>query len=129
VVDPARTNETVAIPTDSLQIEAVYTLQTTMGRSPGLAFVGVGGETEGIINPTLTAAAGDTVVITLINGHARLHDLTIEGLGVATKQLSSAGQQATIHFSVRQAGDYVYYCSIPGHREAGMTGILQVSTP
>jgi plastocyanin len=116
-----------AVPTSSAQADVVYTLTTTMGGMPGLAFAGVGGEIEGMVNPTLTAVVGDTITITLINGYAMPHDLTIEGLSLAAEQLSDAGQQSTIRFTLAQAGDYIYFCSVPGHREAGMWGILRVS--
>ena len=51
-----------------------YTLKTVIGLTPAMAFIGVGGAIDGVINPTLNANVGDTVRITVINGdpgHAR----------------------------------------------------------
>ncbi len=105
-----------------------YTLQTGMTAEGhgGLTFVGVGGEIDGQINPTLTAAPGDTVQITLINNDGMQHDLTIDEFGVTTGQLVEKGSKMTITFTVDEEGEYVYYCSVPGHRQAGMFGTLQV---
>jgi plastocyanin len=104
-----------------------YRLVTSMGGSAGLAFVGVGGEIDGIANPVLEASVGDMVTITLVNGHNMPHDLTIDGLGLVTERLTAAGQESTITFTVTEAGDFAYFCSYPGHRQAGMAGILSVS--
>lgn len=104
-----------------------YTLRTTLGGTPAMAFVGVGGEIDGISNPTLTANVGDTVNITVINGVPSLHDLTIDEFGVATGNLTLQDEQITVTFTVSTAGDYVYYCSVPGHRDIGMWGTLTVA--
>jgi uncharacterized cupredoxin-like copper-binding protein len=39
----------------------------------------------------------------------------------------AAGEHGMIEFEATEAGEYVYYCNEPGHREAGMHGILRVS--
>ncbi|RJQ12378.1 MAG: hypothetical protein C4558_01875 [Dehalococcoidia bacterium] len=39
---------------------------------------------------------------------------------------ADAGQVATIEFTPTEAGTYVFYCTVPGHREAGMEGKLVV---
>lgn len=105
-----------------------YTL-ITGGDYGGLVFVGVGGEIDGVVNPTLTANPGDTVSITLINGDGVEHDLAIDEFGVSTGSLTELDQQATVTFTVEQEGEYVYYCTIPGHRQAGMWGTLRVGNP
>jgi nitrite reductase (NO-forming) len=107
--------------------EVSYTLRTVLGMDPVMAFIGVGGEIDGVINPTLTAEVGDQVSLTVINGDPVLHDLTIDAFGVSTGELTEKDQQVTLSFVVSQAGEFEYYCTVPGHREIGMKGQLLVS--
>jgi plastocyanin len=77
---------------------------------------------------TLTAKAG-TVMITFTNQSSEGHNLTIEQgsdgsvLG-ATPTFSGGSRALTLHL---KAGKYTYFCSVPGHRQAGMQGTLTVS--
>ena len=93
--------------------------------------------------------AGDAVALTLRSEDAVEHDLVIEGAGsfgevvelgdghrLATAGLvpeedvvaayAGAGEQVTSRFVIGEAGVYTVYCSIPGHRAAGMVGQLTV---
>ncbi len=101
-----------------------YTLRTDT--SNGMAFVGVGGDIDGQTNPTLTASPGDVVKITMLNGDGVEHDLAIAEFGVSTGSVSAKGAWASITFTATQDGEYIYFCSIPGHRLAGMWGKLEV---
>lgn len=38
----------------------------------------------------------------------------------------AAGQSSTLDFTALEPGEYEYFCSVPGHKEAGMTGLLIV---
>ena len=38
-------------------------------------------------------------------------------------------KQVTVTFTPTDPGTYEFYCTIPGHREAGMVGSLVVATP
>lgn len=120
----------VAEASDLAQQEAdvEYTLLTGADYG-GLVFVGQGGQIDDVVNPTLTAQPGDVVKITLINADAITHNLAIDEFGVKTAELSQIDAQATVIFKVDDAGEYVYYCTIPGHRQAGMWGTLQVGEP
>ncbi len=110
---------------DQEEADVEYTL-VTGGDYGGLVFVGQGGSIDGEVNPTLTADPGDVVKITVVNGDAITHDLTIDEFGVKTAELSERGSEATVIFRVEEDADYIYYCSIPGHRQAGMWGTLKV---
>ncbi|MFP3853338.1 MAG: copper-containing nitrite reductase [Anaerolineales bacterium] len=105
-----------------------YTLLTGADYG-GLVFVGQGGDIDGEVNPTLTAEPGDVVQITLINADAIAHDLAIDEFSVQTAELSAIDEQATVVFKVDEEGEYVYYCTLPGHRQAGMWGTLRVGEP
>lgn len=72
----------------------------------------------------LTAPADTEVTVNLTNGGTIEHDITIDEAGL--KVLASAGQSASGSFTLA-AGSYTFYCSVPGHREAGMEGTLTVS--
>lgn len=62
----------------------------------------------------------------LVNDGATRHTVTIEELGDRDVVEADGGQTATGDVEL-DAGSYTYYCSVPGHREAGMEGTLDVS--
>lgn len=73
----------------------------------------------------LEAPAG-IVRIRLKNSEAGVHTLVIED--VADFKLQVSGKGATSESKVElTARKYTFYCSIPGHREAGMEGTLTAS--
>jgi len=104
-----------------------YTLKTVIGLTPPMAFIGVGGEIDGVINPDLKANVGDTVQITVINGDPVLHDLVIDEFNVNTGNMTEKDQTVVLTFKVDRPGEFTYYCSTPGHKEIGMVGKLIVT--
>lgn len=104
---------------------ASFTLRTniTDGR---MVFEGVGGDIDGVVNPDLRVEPGAVVEIRLINGDGALHDWAVPGLGAATEQIAGKDKQTVLAFKAGEAGTYVYYCTVPGHRQAGMEGKLIV---
>jgi putative membrane-bound dehydrogenase-like protein len=97
-----------------------YTLVSTM-----LGYRGVGGDLEGLRNPTLWAKTGETVRLTIVNGELMVHDIALEKLDVKSTQILDKGATASITFTAK-ASD-TYYCSLPGHRAAGMEGRIEVT--
>lgn len=104
-----------------------YTLRTEIGGEPLMKFVGVGGDIDGVVNPTLTANVGDELIINIINGARMLHDFKIDAFNVNSGEIIEADEVKTVNFVVTQPGDFEYYCSITGHKEAGMLGLLRVT--
>lgn len=75
---------------------------------------------------TLTAAPGDT--IEMHNAGVLPHDFTIDELGGTVIPLTNGGETASWTIPADAApGDYIYYCSVPGHREGGMEGTLTLT--
>ena len=102
-----------------------YTLTTGLADGK-MAFIGVGGEIEGVVNPVLHAEPGDVVQLTLVNGDGVQHDWAVDGMDVATDLVNQRGASSVTVFRVDEAGEYQYYCTVPGHRQAGMEGLLQI---
>jgi plastocyanin len=74
---------------------------------------------------TLTAHAG-TVTITMANAAPLGHNLTIaQGTTVLGATPTFTGGTRTLTLNLKP-GRYVFYCSVPGHRQAGMEGTLTV---
>jgi putative membrane-bound dehydrogenase-like protein len=90
-----------------------------------LGYKGVGGEVDGVRNPTLWALTGETVRITIVNAELMVHDIVMEKHDVRSAQILDPGTTTSITFKA-EASD-TYYCSLPGHRVAGMEGRLNVS--
>lgn len=74
---------------------------------------------------SLTIPANTPTVLTLVNRGTAVHNFTIDALGVRSGDLQP-GESTTVTINAL-AGAYAYFCSIPGHRAAGMTGTLTVN--
>ena len=74
----------------------------------------------------LSAKAG-TVTITMANASPLEHDVAVaEGTKVLGKTPVFKGGTRTLTLTLKP-GKYVFYCTVPGHRGAGMEGTLTVS--
>ena len=96
----------------------------------------------------LEVNAGDVLEIAIQNVEPILHDFTIDLIDadVHISYLGGTGQhlhiepeiEADVHFAltepgtgvvhlkIQEPGEYAFYCTVPGHREAGMEGTLIV---
>jgi plastocyanin len=70
----------------------------------------------------ITATAG-SITFTLPNEGAAQHDFSIDELGIKVDM--PPGSTQTLEAEI-PAGTYEFYCSIPGHKDAGMVGTLVV---
>jgi uncharacterized cupredoxin-like copper-binding protein len=98
---------------------------------------------------SLEVAAGEVVEIAFTNVGVITHDFTIEhadmdvmmmgemetaaghedddhDAGVAMHVALETGHGATLRMRVHEPGEYEFSCTVPGHREAGMVGMLMV---
>jgi plastocyanin len=67
-----------------------------------------------------------TVKVTSKNDASIDHDIAVEGNGVNDKgDVVNNGGTSEVDVDLK-AGDYTFYCSVPGHREGGMEGKLTV---
>jgi len=74
----------------------------------------------------LTASPGATVQLTLKNVGALQHDFHIDA-GNQTSPLVDPGKSVDFSFTApSQAGEYEFWCTVPGHKELGMVGTLVV---
>jgi len=71
----------------------------------------------------ITVVAGEDVAIVLSSDDL-LHDFTIDGLDVHVA--ADRGETTEGGLRVAEPGEYTYYCTVAGHREAGMEGTLIV---
>lgn len=71
----------------------------------------------------ITAEAGEDLAIALTSDDLT-HDFTIDELDAHV--VADRGETAEGGVTVDEAGTYTYYCSVPGHRQAGMEGTLTV---
>ena len=104
-----------------------FTLRT-LTEGGKLLFQGVGGDIDGIVNPDLIVQPGAVVKIILINADGMPHNLYLPDFEAKTSFVAKIGDQTEIVFEVAdtQPDSYVYYCEVPGHRQAGQEGKLIV---
>ena len=76
-------------------------------------------------SPTTETAKAGSVTMTLENPSPVSHDIEISGNGVEmTADLVSQGSTSVT--ANLKPGTYEYFCTVPGHKEAGMDGTLTV---
>jgi uncharacterized cupredoxin-like copper-binding protein len=72
----------------------------------------------------VTIPADTDVTVNLPNEGAAPHNFSIDALGIDVDIAPGATEQVVIN---APAGEYEFYCNVPGHKEAGMVGTLIVS--
>ena len=76
--------------------------------------------------PSLVEVAeGTEFNLTLANRGTLVHDLVVRGISLHLA--AEPGRSVSVGVSGLPAGEYEFLCSVPGHAEAGMTGVLEVS--
>jgi plastocyanin len=71
----------------------------------------------------LSVPADTEVTVQLPNEGAALHNFSIDELGIDVDIAPGATEETVIN---APAGEYEYYCNVPGHKAAGMFGTLTV---
>ena len=107
--------------------DASYTLRSGIAEGR-MVYIGVGGAIDEKVNPILTASEGQVVQLTLINGEGAEHDIVFPDQNTKSPRVTGKGSSTTIAFRASKAGDFIYFCSVPGHQLAGMQGQFIVTT-
>jgi nitrite reductase (NO-forming) len=106
--------------------DVTFTLETGIAEGK-LVYIGRSGNIDGLINPDLRVESGDIIQINLLNGDGAIHDVAIPDFtGASSEKITGRGSSTSIVFRVGEDGEYSYFCTIPGHRLAGMEGKLIV---
>ncbi len=103
----------------------VFTLKTGIATGR-MVYIGVGGDIDGQINPTLVVHEDETVQINLINGEGAEHDVVIDQYAARSSIVVGMNASSTFSFTASKVGEFAYFCSIAGHRLAGMEGLIKV---
>ena len=96
-------------------------ISITAGPSGRLAFA-----------PASISVKTGVYLVTLTDGANTQHTLnfdqtsTLWGSGLV---VNKAGETAVSRIFFGAAGDYTYFCAVPGHRSAGMQGVVHVTGP
>ncbi len=123
--------------------------QSSGGSAQALAGVTLNA-TDFVFTPAqIEVAAGETIKVTLENKGTQDHDFTIQAIPLSGKAHAmgnaddhmhsadssavhvavKAGTTGTVEFTPTEAGVYTFDCTVPGHKEAGMVGTLNVKVP
>lgn len=75
---------------------------------------------------TISATNGETLKINIVNKDTtQAHSLVIPDLNVKSSQVAP-GKSEVLTVKVNKAGTISIYCDVPGHKDAGMVGKLEV---
>ena len=110
---------------DNEWADKTFTLKTEFANGR-MAYVGVGGDIDGLVNPNLVARSGEIVRVIVVNGDGMMHNLVVPDLDTATPLLMTIGDSAELLLTETEGfkGTYPYFCSVSGHRLAGMEGLI-----
>lgn len=123
------TSSSASTPSTAATPAATSTSSSATGSSAAGQTLGLAANPEGQLKydkTSLTAKAGK-VSIVFTNAAPLSHNVTIEsssGTALGATPTFQGGAK-TLSLSLK-AGTYKFYCSVPGHRMAGMEGTLTV---
>jgi plastocyanin len=127
----AATSSSAPAPTTSSSTAATSTSSAAAAPAGAATTLKLSAPKSGMLmfnTKTLTAKAGK-VTIEFTNQSPLPHNVTVQagtsGATIAATPTFTGGTKSIT--MTLKAGKYTYYCSVPGHRQAGMLGTLTVS--
>jgi len=121
VAEQAGGLDTMNMNVQSTGVTVEYTLESALADGM-MVYIGKGGDVDGKTNPDLLANPGDLVKITLISGEGAAHNIFFDGFDALSEDVVGQGNSVVLEFTPDKEGTFAYYCTIPGHRQAGMEG-------
>lgn len=85
--------------------------------------IAVMGEDFSFSPDEISVQAGEDVAIALTAEDVE-HDVTVKGVGHVVH--ANKGQTEAGGLRIDEPGTYAFWCSVPGHKQAGMTGTITV---
>ena len=122
--EPA-TGTRTSLPGTSSHSPTTFTLKTGIATGR-MVYIGVGGDIDGQVNPKLMVHEGELVQINLINGEGAEHDIVLDQYAARSAIVVGKNASSTFSFLANKVGEFAYFCSIAGHRAAGMEGLIRV---
>lgn len=110
------------------QSDVSFTLHTAIADGK-LVFVGASKGIQGQVNPDLRVPANAVVQISLVNGDGAIHDIAVPEFSALSEHVAGKDAATTIVFRANKDGQFEYFCTLPGHKAAGMVGKLIVGEP
>jgi plastocyanin len=128
---PAATTPAATAPAATAPVATTGTPAPASSPSPGKATtkLSLAANPSGLLayNTKQLSAKAGTVTITMANSSPLEHDVAVaEGTKVLGQTPVFKGGTKTLTLNL-EPGRYVFYCTVPGHRQAGMEGTLNVS--
>jgi plastocyanin len=91
---------------------------------PGARRIEVTAESLAFDPDEITVSAGEDIAVVL-TAEDLLHDFAVDELDAHVTAAGGATEEGGLRAD--KPGRYTFYCSVPGHREAGMEGTLIVT--
>ncbi|HBG74822.1 MAG: nitrite reductase, copper-containing [Chloroflexi bacterium GWB2_49_20] len=117
----ASTQDAMGMDTQAAGKTVEYTLESALADGK-MIYIGKGSDLDGKTNPDLTANPGDLVRVTLFSGEGATHNIFFDGFNAKSEDVAGKGNSVVVEFTPDKEGTFAYYCTILGHRQAGMQG-------
>lgn len=122
--DPGATVDQPGTPDQDTNQSGTATAPAGDGQSPVIVEIPAAEQGLAFAKESVSAATG-TLTLRMPNPSSVPHNIAVDEPERAVGEVVEKGgvSEITVNFP---PGEYEYYCSVPGHREAGMTGTLTV---
>ncbi len=123
--DETSANEEVAPPKEETEVKSEVKTEVEATVSVEPRVIAITGDEYSFSPSSLTVNKGEKVKIVFTNIGQNRHNWVIGGLNLSTRAIGG-GESDTLEFTAEASGIYEVFCSIAGHKEAGMVGSLTV---
>ncbi|MBL8049909.1 MAG: nitrite reductase, copper-containing [Anaerolineales bacterium] len=115
---------TACIPSSEITVAEEFVLTTDL-RGGQFVFVGVNGDINGVVNPSLRAKPGERITVMLVNSGWGTHNIVFPDLNIESTTIKKQGETTSLTFTVPNEDTSLEYYDT-NFKRLGMRGILVV---